>query len=113
MTDLQAGRWMSTGELLARTGGDRPLWTARSQVLAGAAARSDVLEYWAREDPDSTDLVMARVAVLRALAAARAAGPQAGAIHGSAQVSLLLSAPGGGRPTAAAWQRIGSANKAG
>jgi hypothetical protein len=83
VTDLQAGRWMSSRELMARTGSDWPLRTARSQVLAGAAARSDVLEHWAREDPDSVDLVMvrARVAVLRALAAARAGGPQTGVLH--------------------------------
>ncbi|MEV7937191.1 hypothetical protein AB0O82_13730 [Kitasatospora sp. NPDC088264] len=87
VTDLQAGRWMSTRELLARTGSDWPLRTARSQVLAGAAARSDVLEHWAREDPGSADLAVlrARVAVLRTLAAAQARCPEAGAMHETAR----------------------------
>ncbi|MEY9948401.1 hypothetical protein [Kitasatospora sp. GAS1066B] len=87
VTDLQAGRWMSTRELLARSGAAWPLRTARSQVLASTAVRSDVLEHWAREDPDSTDLAVlrARVAVLRALAAARGDRPEAGSMHGTAR----------------------------
>ncbi|MCX4751165.1 hypothetical protein OG455_37640 [Kitasatospora sp. NBC_01287] len=94
VTDLQAGRWMFTRELLARTGTDWPLRTARSQVLASAAARSDVLEHWAREDPDNTDLVVlrARVAVLRALAAAQAGRPEAGAMHGTAREACWQAA---------------------
>ncbi|MGF1425529.1 hypothetical protein [Kitasatospora sp. LaBMicrA B282] len=87
VADLQAGRWMSTRELLARTGADWPLRTARSQVLASAAARSDVLDHWACEDPGSTDLAVlrARVAVLRALAAERSRHRQAGPMHGKAR----------------------------
>ncbi|GAA1232256.1 hypothetical protein GCM10009665_23140 [Kitasatospora nipponensis] len=94
VTDLQAGRWMSTREVLATTGGDWPLRTARSQVLAGAATRSDVLGHWVREDPESADLAMlrARVAVLRALAAVRADRPQAGALHGAAREACWRAA---------------------
>ncbi|WP_052069539.1 hypothetical protein [Streptacidiphilus albus] len=78
---------MSTRELLARSGRDQPLRTTRSQVLAGAVARSDVLEHWAREDPGSIDLAVlrARVAVLRALAAARADHAQARPMHEAAR----------------------------
>jgi hypothetical protein len=73
LEDLRAGRWMAMRDLLAATGADWGLRTARSQVLATAAARSDVLRVWHAEEPDSADVVvmLARVAVERALQAHR------------------------------------------
>lgn len=72
--DLQAGRWRSTGALLADTGADWSLRTSRTQVLGTVAARSDVLSHWAREEPNHHGLhvLQVRVAVELALAAHRA-----------------------------------------
>jgi hypothetical protein len=56
-------------DLLARTGAAWPLRTARSQVLAAAAARSHVVRTWLAEEPTNPDALMmrARVDVERAL----------------------------------------------
>jgi hypothetical protein len=56
-------------DLLARTGTSWALRTARSQVLAAAAARSHVVRTWLAEEPTSADALMmrARVDVERAL----------------------------------------------
>jgi hypothetical protein len=79
LEDLRAGRWRETRELLARTGEDWALRTARTQVLAVAAARTDAVAAWLAEEPSSTDAVVmeARVAVQRALHAHRARQPDA------------------------------------
>lgn len=76
--DLQVGRWLAMRDLLAVTGCDWALRTARSQVLAAAAVRSQAVRAWQREEPGSTDaLVMAaRVEVERALLAHRRRLPQ-------------------------------------
>ncbi|MFJ9841762.1 hypothetical protein ACIRYZ_15075 [Kitasatospora sp. NPDC101155] len=67
--ELQQGRWMAARAVLASSWGSWPLWTGRTQVLAAVAARTNVLDYWYAEAPDSTGLVtlLARVAVERAL----------------------------------------------
>lgn len=75
--DLQTGRWMSTRRLLADTGANWALRTSRTQVLAAAAAGSDVVRAWRAEDPASVDAMVmrARVAVERALQAGRRRHP--------------------------------------
>ncbi|MFF7091749.1 hypothetical protein ACFY9A_05035 [Streptomyces rubradiris] len=73
LVELQAGRWKPVRELLCRTGTHWPLRTSRTQLLAVAAARSDVVDVWLAEEPDSYDaqLMAVRVAVERALRAHR------------------------------------------
>lgn len=72
LEDLTAGRWRSAADLLATTGPDPDLMTARTQIMATVAARSDVVEQWAREAPGSTSsLMLARVWTQRTLHAAR------------------------------------------
>jgi hypothetical protein len=75
--DLRTGRWMSTRRLLAETGEDWGLRTARTQVLAAAAAASDVVRAWRAEEPANRDAMVlrARVAVERALQAGRTRHP--------------------------------------
>ncbi|MBX7548321.1 hypothetical protein [Streptomyces sp. NPDC004232] len=72
LQDLRTGRWMAMRALLADTA-DWWHWTQRTQVLAAAAAGSDVVRAWLAEEPGSAHaLVMhARVAVERALRARR------------------------------------------
>ncbi|MBZ3906551.1 hypothetical protein [Streptomyces griseiscabiei] len=74
LEDLHVGRWLSTRELLLKTGRDWELRTARSQVLATVAVRSGAVGAWREEEPGSADaLVMAaRVMTQRALLSARA-----------------------------------------
>jgi hypothetical protein len=73
LEDLQAGRWMAMRALLAETGTDWAVRTARTQVLGAAAARSNVLGAWRAEEPGSADLgvMQARVSVEHALLAHR------------------------------------------
>ncbi|MFJ4782174.1 hypothetical protein [Streptomyces sp. NPDC088794] len=72
LQDLRTGRWMSMRGLLADTT-TWWRWTQRTQVLATAAAGTDVVRTWLDEEPHSVPaLVMhARVAVERALRAHR------------------------------------------
>jgi hypothetical protein len=74
LEEVQAGRWMAMRDLLAHTGADWALRTARSQVLGAAAARSNVVALWRAEEPGNVNaLVMhARVLVEQALQAHRA-----------------------------------------
>ncbi len=78
LVELQAGRWRQARELLWQTGTHWALRTARTQLLAVAAARSDVVDVWLAEEPDSYDaqLMAVRVAVERALRAHRQHHPQ-------------------------------------
>ncbi|MGW0732070.1 hypothetical protein [Streptomyces sp. NPDC002851] len=73
LQDLKAGRWVSTRNLLTETP-DWGLWTQRTQILAAAAAGSDVVRLWRSEEPNSVaaTVLHARVAVERALRAHRA-----------------------------------------
>ncbi|MDQ1013316.1 hypothetical protein QFZ82_007801 [Streptomyces sp. V4I23] len=73
LEDLRTGRWMAMRTLLAHTGTDWALRTSRSQVLAAAAAGSDVVQAWRAEEPNSADALMmrARIMVERALQARR------------------------------------------
>ncbi|MFE0101519.1 hypothetical protein [Streptomyces sp. NPDC059009] len=73
LQDLRAGRWVSTRTLLSTTP-DWALWTQRTQILATAAAGSDVASAWLAEEPDSIAAVVlhTRVLVERALRAHRA-----------------------------------------
>lgn len=78
LEEVAAGRWMAMRALLARTDTAHGwgLWTHRSQVLAAAAAGSDVVETWQAEEPEPRAAVMrARVAVERALRAHRSRHP--------------------------------------
>ncbi|MFM9760777.1 hypothetical protein [Streptomyces scabiei] len=73
LDDVRAGRWRSMRDLLERSTTDWAVRTARSQVLAAAAARGDAVEAWAQEAPHHNAVMMqARVAVQRALNAHRA-----------------------------------------
>ncbi|MCX4766647.1 hypothetical protein OG562_37875 [Streptomyces sp. NBC_01275] len=72
LQELRTGRWLSMRTLLERT---TPWWqwTQRTQVLAAAAAGTDVVRAWLAEDPYSVPatVMRARVAVERALRAHR------------------------------------------
>ncbi|POX51657.1 hypothetical protein C3489_19490 [Streptomyces sp. Ru71] len=73
LQEVRAGRWMSMRTLL-----EQPMpwwqWTRRTQVLAAAAAGTDVVRAWRAEDPAgvAATVMQARVAVERALRAERA-----------------------------------------
>jgi len=79
LVELGAGHWRAARDLLAVTGQRWALRTSRTQVLAVAAARSDVIRVWLREEPGCYDarLMSARVAVERALRARRRGHSQA------------------------------------
>jgi hypothetical protein len=85
--DVRVGRWMSTRDLLARTGEDWALRTARSQVLAAVAARSAVVQVWLDEEPGSADarMMLARVATQRVLQAHRQRHPGAAQLEAEAR----------------------------
>ncbi|MFF8946861.1 hypothetical protein ACF1A5_32310 [Streptomyces sp. NPDC014864] len=72
LQDLRTGRWMAMRDLLARTTAWGQ-WTQRTQVLAAAAAGTDVVRAWRAEEPESVPAAVmhARVAVERALRARR------------------------------------------
>jgi hypothetical protein len=72
LQEVRAGRWMSMRSLLERTTAWWQ-WTQRTQVLAAAAAGTDVVSAWLAEEPDSVPaaVMQARVAVERALRARR------------------------------------------
>ncbi|WP_344074151.1 hypothetical protein [Streptomyces crystallinus] len=94
LADLQMGRWLSVRDLLAQTGDDWALRTARTQVLAVAAARTDGVEAWLAEEPDSADaaVMRARVAVERALQAHRAGQATLVALESQARQACLIAA---------------------
>ncbi|QNP71568.1 hypothetical protein IAG44_20470 [Streptomyces roseirectus] len=73
LVELEAGRWRTARQLLLATGTHWALRTSRTQLLAVAAARSDVVGVWLHEEPHHYDahLMDARVAVERALRAHR------------------------------------------
>ncbi|MET7685442.1 hypothetical protein [Streptomyces sp. NPDC005423] len=72
LQDLRTGRWMAMRGLLAETE-EWWQWTQRTQVLAAAAAGTDVVRVWLAEEPHSVPAAVmhARVAVERALRAHR------------------------------------------
>ncbi|MFD9000266.1 hypothetical protein ACFV0T_04655 [Streptomyces sp. NPDC059582] len=72
LQELRTGRWMSMRGLLAETTAWWQ-WTQRTQVLATAAAGTDVVRAWLAEEPSSVPATVmhARVAVERALRAHR------------------------------------------
>lgn len=71
-TDVRAGRHFSAAEVLKATRGDFELRAHRSLVLASEAADSDLAERWLDEEPGpESTLLWARVAMLRALRAAK------------------------------------------
>ncbi|GGL65982.1 hypothetical protein GCM10010129_06880 [Streptomyces fumigatiscleroticus] len=72
LQEVRAGRWMSMRDLLAGTTAWWQ-WTQRTQVLAAAAAGTDVVRAWLAEEPRSVPAAVmhARVAVERALRAHR------------------------------------------
>ncbi|MBV6695673.1 hypothetical protein KV557_00860 [Kitasatospora aureofaciens] len=55
--ELRSGRWVAAREVLARSRGDWPQWTRRTQVLGAVAAQSDVLRHWSADEPDSPILL--------------------------------------------------------
>ncbi|MFE3182787.1 hypothetical protein ACFXKR_18225 [Streptomyces violascens] len=94
LADLQVGRWRAAKELLARTGVDWALRTSRTQVLAAAATRSDAVQAWLAEEPDSPDaqLMGARVAVEGALQAFRSGHASAPGLVNEARQACLAAA---------------------
>ncbi|MFE7269391.1 hypothetical protein [Streptomyces sp. NPDC057623] len=94
LVELRAGRWKAAAELLRRTGPRWALRTSRTQILAVAAARSDVIGAWRAEEPRSYDaqLMSARVAVERALRAHRKQHPQTPELETSARHEVWLAA---------------------
>ena len=93
-TELEAGRTAFAGELLEAARGDFPLRAHRSLVLASYAVRSTVADRWVRESPGNPEawLVYARVAVLRALRAARRTLPEASALAERAHEACAAAA---------------------
>lgn len=94
LVELQAGRWRPTRDLLATTGARWALRTARTQVLAVAAARSDVVGVWLAEEPESYDaqVMRARVSVERALRAHHQRHASAAALEQEARHVALIAA---------------------
>lgn len=94
LVELQAGRWRTARELLGETGTHWTLRTSRTQLLAVAAARSDVIGTWLAEEPSSYDaqLMAVRVAVERALRAHRQQHPQTLEFETKARRAALLAA---------------------
>jgi hypothetical protein len=92
--EVRIGRWVPMKDLLARTGGRWGLRTARSQVLAAAAARSHVVREWLVEEPASPDALMmrARVDTERVLHAHRAGHTGAGELAEQARSSVWAAA---------------------
>ncbi|TCR22932.1 hypothetical protein [Streptomyces sp. BK205] len=85
LEDVRAGRWRAMRTLLADTG-SWALRTARSQVLAAAAAPGDAVEAWGAERREHDWLMMhARVQTQRALRAHRDRAPSALPIEGAAR----------------------------
>ncbi|MFV0132493.1 hypothetical protein ACLGIH_04430 [Streptomyces sp. HMX87] len=72
LQEVRTGRWMSMRTLLEQTTSWWQ-WTQRTQVLATAAAGTDVVRAWLGEEPHSVPAAVmhARVAVERALRAHR------------------------------------------
>ncbi|MFJ9815086.1 hypothetical protein ACIRU3_07400 [Streptomyces sp. NPDC101151] len=72
LQDLRTGRWMAMRALLADTTSWWQ-WTQRTQILAAAAAGTDVVRAWLAEEPHSVPAAVmhARVGVERALRAQR------------------------------------------
>ncbi|WP_367319740.1 hypothetical protein [Streptomyces sp. HUAS ZL42] len=97
LEDLRTGRWMAMRTVLARAEGNWALRTSRSQVLAAAAAASDVVQAWRAEDPGNADAMMmrARVAVERALQARRRGHPREKELAESAREAVRLAAHSG------------------
>ncbi|WP_435212014.1 hypothetical protein [Streptomyces sp. bgisy034] len=94
IVEVQAGRWRTAAELLSRTGTHWALRTSRTQILAVAAARSDVIGAWRSEEPGSYDaqLMSARVAVERALRAHRNQHPHTPQLETRARHEVWLAA---------------------
>ena len=94
LVELQAGRWKPARELLWKTGTHWALRTSRTQLLAVAAARSDVVDVWLAEEPGSYDaqLLAVRVAVERALRAHRQRHPRTLEFETRARRAALLAA---------------------
>ncbi|MBC2901078.1 hypothetical protein [Streptomyces cupreus] len=94
LEELEAGRWRTTGKLLLDTGTHWALRTSRTQVLAVAAARSDVVKVWLDEEPGNynAQLMSARVAVERALRAHRQRHPATLEFEFRARREVLLAA---------------------
>ncbi|MET9087192.1 hypothetical protein ABZX77_35870 [Streptomyces sp. NPDC004237] len=94
LEDLQTGRWMSMRRMLADTGTNWALRSSRTQVLAAAAAGSDVVRAWRAEDPANVDAMVmrARVAVERALQAGRRRHPGTEALAQQAREACGLAA---------------------
>ncbi|MER6558542.1 hypothetical protein ABT300_12485 [Streptomyces sp. NPDC001027] len=94
LVELGAGRWRTAAKLFLDTGTNWALRTSRTQVLAVAAARSDVIGVWLHEEPGSYDaqVLGARVAVERALRAHRKRHPGTLELEFRARREVLLAA---------------------
>lgn len=77
-TELRAGRRGLAREALAECRGDAAVRAQRSLLLGSVLAGTDLTETWVTEQPQDPDarLLYARVAMVRALRAAKAADPR-------------------------------------
>ncbi|MFC1435354.1 hypothetical protein ACEZDB_32410 [Streptacidiphilus sp. N1-3] len=73
LVEAGVGRWMAVRDLLDDTGDNWSLRTSRSQVIASAVARTDIISRWSQEERSNPDALMmrARVATERVLIAHR------------------------------------------
>ncbi|WP_149829067.1 hypothetical protein [Streptomyces tailanensis] len=94
LVELQAGRWKPARDLLRKTSTHWALRTSRTQLMAVAAARSDVVDVWLAEEPGSYDaqLMGVRVAVERALRGHRQQHPRTLEFEARARRAVLLAA---------------------
>ncbi|PJN28616.1 hypothetical protein CG747_46215 [Streptomyces sp. CB02959] len=82
--------------LLAETGSNWPLRSSRTQVLGIVAASTNVMDAWLAEEPDSHDarVMLARVAVERAMRAHRLRHGAAWGLEYRARRAALVAADG-------------------
>ncbi|MFD7769842.1 hypothetical protein [Streptomyces sp. NPDC059787] len=64
LDDLRMNRWLSTHDLLFKTGTDWALRTSRSQVLAVGAGDGGAIAAWLKEEPGNPDALMMWTRVL-------------------------------------------------
>ncbi|RPF39383.1 hypothetical protein EDD92_9640 [Streptomyces sp. TLI_185] len=88
LDDLRMNRWFALRDLLLKAGGDWPLRTARSQVLAVGAGDGGAVAAWREEEPRNADALMmwARVLTRQAVRAFRE-GREAGLLGRAAGIA--------------------------
>ena len=92
-TELRAGRWGLARDALAESRGEAEVRAQRSLLLGSVVAGTDLAETWVTEDPEDPDarLLYARVAMVRALRAAKAADPREAALGALAWQAAVIA----------------------